>query len=456
MSQPSTSTETQPAAPEEWAQLKRELPEWFRNAPFGIFIHWGAYSVPAWAEPIGALGTVKDPREWFTHNAYAEWYMNTIRIDGSPAQKHHQEVHGGVPYDELLDQWHAENFDPASWAELFKEAGADYVIPTTKHHDGIGLWDAPGTNGRNVVHRGPKQDLIGAIAGAVKEQGMHLGLYYSGGLDWHVRPFPPHMSSDSVHDTDRPRDPGYAQYAYDHVADLIERYRPEILWNDIEWPDAGKHFGPGGLGTLFKEFYAACPTGVVNDRWGSTTHQDYGTSEYEAHKDAESFDAWENCRGIGFSFGYNQVEGTEQSLTGKQLARQLVDVVSRGGRFLLNVGPKADGTIPAIQRQSLTELGAWMAAGKQYLVGATPLDSAVAVPTDEPWIRWIDRGTEIVAFVDSLDESTTATDLAPTGVRLEGATVEGCGATITYDGGKLHVQLLADRVGPAVIRIPRT
>jgi alpha-L-fucosidase len=194
---------------------------------------------------------------------------------------------------------------------------------------------------------------------------------------------------------------------------------------------------------------------VVNDRWGSTTHQDYGTSEYEAHKDAESFDAWENCRGIGFSFGYNQVEGPEQTLTGKQLARQLVDVVSRGGRFLLNVGPKADGTIPAIQRQSLTGLGAWMSAGKQLLVGATPLDPALAMPADEPWVRWIDRGTDVVAFVDSLDESTMATVLAPAWSRLQDATVEGGGATITHEGGKLHVQLSADRVGPAVIRIPR-
>ena len=163
------------AAGQDWAQLQRPLPTWFKNAPFGIFVHWGAYSVPAWAEPIGELGTVEDDTEWFTHNAYAEWYMNTINIDGSPAQKHHQEVFDGMPYDDLLDDWKAENFDPEDWAQLFKFAGADYVVPTTKHHDGIALWDAPGTVGRNVVERGPRRDLIGEIASAVKSNGLHFG-----------------------------------------------------------------------------------------------------------------------------------------------------------------------------------------------------------------------------------------------------------------------------------------
>jgi alpha-L-fucosidase len=97
-----------------------------------------------------------------------------------------------------------------------------------------------------------------------------------------------------------------------------------------------------------------------------------------------------------------------------------------------------------------------MSGGKRYLVGATPLDSAVAAPSDAPWIRWIDRGIEIVAFVDALDENTTAIELTPAGVRMADATVEGGGASITHDGGKLHVQLSSDRVGPAVIRIPRT
>ena len=443
------------ATPEEWNQLSRPVPEWFQNAPFGIFIHWGAYSVPAWAEPIGALGTIDDDREWFTHNPYAEWYYNTIRIDGSPAQQHQKEAFDGEDYDAFLDQWKAEQFDPADWAELFKFAGADYVVPTTKHHDGIALWDAPKTGERNTVHRGPRKDLIGEIARAVEEKGLRLGLYYSGGLDWHVRPFPPHITSESVHDTSRPKDAGYAEYAYNHVVDLVDKYRPDILWNDIEWPDAGKHFGEYGLGRLFQKFYAGNPEGLVNDRWGQT-HKDYATSEYEHFSQSESESQWENCRGVGFSFGYNQVEGPEQSLTGQQLAQHLTDVVSRGGHFLLNVGPKADGTIPEIQRLALTDLGRWMATAKQYLAGALPLEDAPAVGGEHSWIRWVDRGPEVVAFVDSPNVGAEVV-LKRSGKQFafDKASVAGTGGAVAFDGEALKVTLAPDRLGPVVVRVPR-
>lgn len=436
---------------QNWGQLERSLPEWFADSPFGIFIHWGAYSVPAWAEPTGELGTVADS-EWFVHNAYAEWYMNTIAIEGSPAQLHHQQVHGGKPYDELLDDWKAENFDPAEWAELFKFAGADYVVPTTKHHDGIALWNAPGTEGRNVVDRGPQRDLIGEISTAVKAAGMHLGLYYSGGLDWHKRPFPPHLTSASVQDIDRPKDADYAAYAYDHVVDLISRYQPELLWNDIEWPDAGKHFGTKGLGTLFQEFYKQCPTGVVNDRWGESTHHDYTTSEYEHRRDLESADAWENCRGIGLSFGYNQVEGPEQYLTGVQIARQLVDIVSRGGRFLLNVGPKADGTIPEIQRTSLLDLGAWMKEHKHLIVGAKPASDAPASESSDAWVRWIRRGDELIAFVDVLSPDVSSVRIVvPVGYRVAAGT-----PIKVATGADVEIELPGTRSGPIAVHFGKT
>jgi alpha-L-fucosidase len=440
---------------EEWKELSRPVPEWFQNAPFGIFIHWGAYSVPAWAEPIGALGTIDDDREWFTHNPYAEWYYNTVRIDGSPAQLHHNETFNGDDYDDFLDQWKAEQFDPTDWVELFRFAGADYVVPTTKHHDGIALWDAPGTGERNAVHRGPRKDLIGEIAQAVKDKGLKLGLYYSGGLDWHVRPFPPHITSESVHNSSRPKDAGYAEYAFNHVLDLVNKYQPHVLWNDIEWPDAGKHFGEHGLGRLFEHFYSVNPEGVVNDRWGDT-HKDYATSEYEHFSHSESESQWENCRGIGFSFGYNQVEGPEQSLTGQQLARHLTDVVSRGGHFLLNVGPKADGTIPEIQRQALMDLGHWMATAKQYLVGALPMTGAPVSSQEEPWIRWVNKGQEAIVFIDAPGESAEVVlELGPDQFSPAQAAVANPGGTVDVTGGTMKVTLKPDRLGPVIVRIPR-
>ena len=442
---------TEMSAPGQWSEFNRPIPEWFEKAPFGIFIHWGAYSVPAWAEPIGALGTISDDR-WFAHNPYAEWYYNTIRIQGSPAEQHHREVHGGQDYDAFLDEWKAEQFDPDDWAQLFRSAGADYVIPTTKHHDGIALWDAPGTGTRNTVNRGPGRDLIEEIGGSVRKAGMRFGVYYSGGLDWHARPFPPHTTSASVHG-DRPQDAEYAAYAYEHVRDLVDRYQPDILWNDINWPDGGKHFGDHGLGRLFRHFYSANPEGLVNDRWGEGTHHDYATSEYEHMGQNESEPHWENCRGIGFSFGYNQVEGPEQSLSGRELARHLIDVVSRGGHFLLNVGPKADGTIPDIQRRSLTELGQWMAKGKEYLVGARPVPQGVASPSDKPWIRWVERPEGLVAFVDGGTEAelTVRSDQFDLDAAKLSAEQD---ATLVRTEVGLKVRLSAGAIGPVIVTIP--
>ena len=354
-----------------WDTLPQRLPDWFRDAPLGIFIHWGPYSVPAWAEPTAELGAVPDDAGWFAHNPYAEWYFNTIRVEGSPAAEHHREVHGDAPYDDFLDQWDTSDFDPAAWADLFRRAGADYVVPTTKHHDGVTLWDAPGTGDRNTVRRGPQRDLVGEIATAVTEAGMRFGVYYSGGLDWHVRPTEPLVSGEDVHDLKRPRDDEYGKYCASHVRDLIDRYSPDVFWNDIGWPDENFHFEEGGLGQLLEHFYTARPEGLINDRFAGA-HQDFVTTEYQAGEIPEGL-PWENCRGVGLSFGYNQVEDDAQYMTGAQVVRHVVDAVSKGGRVLLNVGPRADGSLHELQVAALESLGEFMAEHKAHLAGSRGL-----------------------------------------------------------------------------------
>ena len=403
-----------PNAP-DWSQLDRPVPEWFTDAKLGIFIHWGPYSVPAWAEPTGELGAV-DWGTWFRHNPYAEWYFNTIRFPDSPAHEHHEKTYCGAPYDDFLDAWTAQAWDPEDWASLFARAGARYVVPTTKHHDGAALWDAPGTGGRNTVARGPKRDLVGDLAAAVRTAGLRYGVYYSGGLDWHITDFPPLDSGDAVGDTFRPKDAAYAAYAYLHVQDLIDRYSPDVLWNDIEWPDAGKHAGSLGLFQLFKNYYAAVPEGVVNDRWGKT-HHDYQTSEYQAGLENEASSSWENCRGIGLSFGYNQVEDESNSLDAHGVVRHLVDIVSRGGNLLLDVGPTADGIIPDVQRRALEGLGDWMAVNSTAIHGTRPLGKQIAGPSDEPWVRWTSHDGTAYAIVD-----TTGPVTLPGTAKLDPAT----------------------------------
>jgi alpha-L-fucosidase len=376
---------------------RESLPDWAQEASLGIFIHWGPYSVPAWGEPIGALGTVPDD-QWFAHNPYAEWYANTIRIEGSPAAQHHAEVYGSAPYEDFLDQWKAEAYDPAEWARLFRTLGADYVVPVTKHHDGVTLWDAPGSEGFNTVDRGPKRDLIGPLAQAVRAEGMRFGVYYSGGLDWSVTDHPPIENVDHLYRY-RPNDAAYTAAATAHVRDLIDRYEPSVLWNDINWPDAGK--ADGSLDALISHYRSTVPDGIVNDRWGADVW-DYQTSEYSAGTDHEAGTGWENNRGLGFSFGYNQIEDQSLTLSPRELAQHYADVVSRGGRFLLNVGPDASGRIPDVQLRTLQGVAGWMTEVKPYSTDRRfPGDDEVAVSAEaDNWCRTWASGDRLVVIAD--------------------------------------------------------
>lgn len=387
--------------PADYRRFERAVPDWYRAAKLGIFVHWGPYSVPAWAEPFGELGTHDVDRQWFRHHPYAEWYGNTIRIPGSPAQLHHQKVYAGRPYEEFLDEWDAARFEPDELLALFARTGAGYLIPTTKHHDGVTLWDAPGAGELSTVRRGPRQDLIGRFAESARAAGLRFGVYYSGGLDWSFADFPP--IEDGIEpddDTHRPVDPAYAAYAYAHVKDLIDRYAPDVLWGDIDWPDAGKPAGPLSLVSLFEHFYRTVPDGVVNDRWGET-HWDFRTSEYQEGGSVEREAMWENTRGIGYSFGYNQCEDERHTMNGPAAVRHFVDVVSRGGNLLLNVGLKADGTVPELQRRTLSHLADWNQLNGFAVFGTTSLNESVARPSDRPWTRWTRSATRAHAFVEA-------------------------------------------------------
>ncbi|MGN6760792.1 MAG: alpha-L-fucosidase [Leifsonia sp.] len=380
------------------------LPAWALDASLGIFIHWGPYSVPAWAEPTGTWGAVPE-HEWFAHSAYAEWYANTIRIPGSPAAAHQHEAYGGREYGEFLDAWRGEQFDAREWARLFASAGADYVIPVTKHHDGVALWDAPHSDGRNTVDRGPKRDIIGQLAAAVRAEGMRFGVYYSGGLDWAYSDFPAIESMRDVEDY-RPIDSGYARYATEQVRDLIEKYQPSVIWNDIEWPDAGKE--DGTLDQLITFYRARVPDGIVNDRWGAEVGG-YPTSEYAHHTHLEKGIGWEHNRGLGLSFGFNQLEDEALTLTARELARLYCDVVSRGGRLLINVGPKASGEIPDLQRNTLERFGQWVGKLKPLTINRSPVAAgevrASGAGSADSWFRaWCSGGRTVVVT----DGSTSA------------------------------------------------
>lgn len=343
------------------------VPEWYRDAKLGFFVHWGLYSVPAWApaHPPGGV-PVEDA---YAHHQYAEWYGNTVRIPDSPTWRRHQELYGtGTSYEDLADRWDPADFDADAFVAVLLKAGARYVIPTTKHHDGFCLWDTA-TTGFNAARRGPRRDLIRELHDATRRQRARFGVYFSGALDWHVSDFPP-IESDTDLFRFRRSDEWFSRYAAAQLEELVERFRPDVLWNDIEWPDGGKGEDEYAVAALLRRYFDAVPEGTVNDRWGVPRHG-FLTREYTHVPDILEH-PWESTRGLGYSFGYNQAEDARHSLSGAELIRLLADVVSKNGNLLINVGPRADGSIPELQQRAMAQLGGWLRGNGHAVYGTRP------------------------------------------------------------------------------------
>ena len=217
------------------------------------------------------------------------------------------------------------------------------------------LWPSATTN-PHKARWAADRDLVGELAGAVRDRGLRFGTYYSGGLDWTFGGLP--ITDLGSMFGAIPQTPEYLAYADAHWHELIERYRPDVLWNDIGYP------GAADLDALFADYYAAVPDGVVNNRFdwmaqsSGARHCDFTTPEYSTTGDPDR--KWEATRGIGTSFGYNREEPDESYLAPDALVRMFVDVVAHGGNLLLNVGPTAPGAIPWVQAQRLLALGWWL------------------------------------------------------------------------------------------------
>jgi len=337
----------------DWASIdSRPIPQWFTDAKFGIFIHWGLYSVPAWG-PLPSDGAG-------IYDCYAEWYWKKLLDKGNKVNPlftafHNKNYGENFKYQDFVKDFKCEMFNPDDWAKLFREAGARYVVLTSKHHEGFPLWQSAQSWNWNSVDVGPHRDLAGDLTAAVKKAGLHMGFYYSL-YEW----FNPLYQSD------------LEKYVDDHMIpqmkDLVNRYRPDIVWPDGEWDQpSAKWKSVEFLAWLYNESPVK-ETVVVNDRWGKETrgkHGGYYTTEYNYMHSADMKDKsiahpWEECRGIGNSFGYNRNEKLEDYNTSEQLVHLLVEKVARGGNLLLDIGPTADGRIPVIMQQRLTDMGRWL------------------------------------------------------------------------------------------------
>jgi alpha-L-fucosidase len=422
------------------------LPTWFDDAKFGIFIHWGLYSVPAFA-PFGPNPNPAAP-DMMRANPYAEWYENTLKFPDSETATYHRKHYGDAPYADFRTAFEAgaARFAAQDWADIFRESGARYVTLVTKHHDGYLLWPSKHKNPKRPDWQS-KTDIVGRMAKATRAAGLRFGAYYSGGLDWTFNP--ERVDNARAMMASMPRDDGYDRYCLDHYYDLIERYQPDYLWNDIGYPTTASML------KLMAHFYNKNPQGLVNDRWLAAREFFSGTAEeqgarfkrlsayFKQHRLAppDHYDVitpeyspdatllekkWETTRGIGFSFGYNRVETDAQLMSAQAIIHLLINCVAKGGNLLLNVGPRGDGTLCPMQVGRLRDVGAWLKVNGEAIYGTRPSQIATEQTGDGRQLRFTQKnGTLYVLVLDGLDTPPNMDGVkelsGQTGVPLSGA-----------------------------------
>jgi len=405
-----------------WESLdRRASPAWFDEAKFGIFIHWGVYSVPAFADPHSKIG-----------ETYAEWYWNHMQDKKGPTWAFHLAHYGAnFQYQDFAPQFKADLFDPDQWASLFADSGARYVVLTSKHHEGFCLWPCPASWNWNSVDVGPHRDLAGDLTRAVVNKGLKMGFYYSL-YEWYNPLY--------LHDLPRYVD----EHMIPQIKDLVERYHPSILWTDGEWERPSSHWKSAEiLAWLFNQSPVRDDI-VVNDRWGKDTRSKHGgfyTSEYETfmpdgvqmgptHK-------WEESQGIGKSYGYNRVEGPADYKPATELVRMLVNTVSRGGNLLLDIGPTADGRVPVVMQERLLAMGAWLKVNGEAIYGTRPWKQA-----SEGDIRYTSKNGAVYAIVPTWPNQTlTLTAPHPTSATTVTALDGNSHLKWRNEAGKLRIDV---------------
>ena len=388
----------------DWQSLQKyEVPEWYKDAKFGIFIHWGAYSVPAFGN---------------------EWYPRNMYLEGSPEYRHHIATYGSPDkfgYKEFIPMFKAEHFDPAAWADLFKNAGAKYVVPVAEHHDGFAMYDS-GLSDWTAAKMGPHRDTTGELAKAVRAVGLRFGVsshrvehnfflgvgreiqsdvndpqdaaFYGPAHTW-VAPWGAPLSSDFTYVSSAWADDWLAR-----GAELVEKYQPDIVYFDwwIGQPSIRANL------TRFAAFYYNRAL-KYGDHVGVINYKDYAMQEHSAVLDLERGQLgdirplpWQTDTSVSNkSWGYIENDTFKSP---EFVVHQLIDIVSKNGNLLLNIGPRSDGTISEPVRQTLLGVGGWLAINGEAIYGT------------RPWRSYGEGPTKVAAgsFHDTDTENYTAED----------------------------------------------
>ncbi len=376
-----------------WESLEKyQVPDWYLDAKFGIFIHWGVYSVPAFDN---------------------EWYPRDMYKRDEVVFKHHIETYGPQSqfgYKDFIPRFKAEKIDARAWAELFKKAGAQYVVPVAEHHDGFPMYDCTFTDW-SAAKMGPRRDIVGELARAVREQGLHFGASSHRAEHWWF--FDQGMLFDSDVKDPRyaglygPAEPEKTQPNKAHLDDwlartceIVDKYRPELIWFDwwIEQPAF----------ETYKQKFAAFyyNRGAEWKRGVAINYKKEAFPERAAVLDIErgKLDSlrklfWQTDTSVSIkSWGYIE---NDTFRTPDSLVDDLVDIVSKNGCLLLNLGPRPDGTIPDEAQRILLEMGRWLAVNGE------------AIYRTRPWHLSGEGPTEVVggSFKDTAGKSFTAQDI---------------------------------------------
>lgn len=294
--------------------------DWFEDAKLGIFIHWGIYSVDGISE------------SW-------SFFNNYINHDN---------------YIKQLNGFTAKDYKPKEWAKLIKEAGAKYTVITTKHHDGISMWNTKADKAITTLQdAAAKQDVITPFVKAIQEEGLHTGLYYSL-PDWSHPYYDVFTRNRKRYElkAEPTRWDNYVKYYQKQLTELSEQYKPELLWFDGDWEHSAEGWKAKETLNLLRKYN---PNIIINSRLNH--HGDYDTPEQGIPVTRPDAKFWELCYTMNDSWGYQPFDKKYKSPN--MIIRTLVDCISMGGNLLLDIGPKADGTIPEEQLNILKQLGRW-------------------------------------------------------------------------------------------------
>jgi len=333
----------------ETPQQHNDRMAWWRDARFGMFIHWGLYAIPA--------------GEWNGKTDHAEWIRHSAKI---PVEQ----------YDKFVGQFNPTNFNAESWAKLAKQAGMKYLVITSKHHDGFCLWDSRLTD-FDVMSTPFQRDILKELETACNREGVRFCFYHSI-MDWHHPDYLPRRSWETNRSSAGADFEKYVGYMKGELQELISRYHPGVVWFDGEWEDTWTH--PRGI-DLYDYVLGLDPKVIVNNRvdkgrkgmQGLTKEGDFrgdfGTPEQEIPAQGLPGTDWESCMTMNAHWGWNKTDKKWKST--EELVRKLVDIASKGGNFLLNIGPKPDGTFPDEAVERLEGMGKWMSKNGESIYGTT-------------------------------------------------------------------------------------